>query len=191
MYDFKQYIETISKLSSDEWTAFSKILTIKNLNKKEFFLQEGQICKFSAFISQGLFKVYTIDTRGTEKIIQFNAKSSFLSDCESYLGNKPSDYNIEAIENSTLVIFQNKDLENLCKRFPVFDKIGRQVTHEILSYYKEHIKLVMTKTPQERYDYLLSNNADLIQRVSITHLSQFLGLTRETVSRLRGKFKAV
>lgn len=191
MDNFKKNIEKISTLKADEWAAFSEILTIKQFNKKELFLQEGQICKSSAFVLHGLFRFFTSDTNGNEKIFQFNTENTFLSDCESYVDNKPSDYNIEAIENSTLIVFKNRDLEKLCKTFPVFDKIGRQVTQDILSYYKEHMKLVMIKTPQERYDYLLSKNVDLIQRVSVTHLSQFLGLTRETVSRLRGKFKTV
>jgi CRP/FNR family transcriptional regulator, anaerobic regulatory protein len=191
MDDFKQHIEKIAKLTEEEWTAFSRILTIKNLNRKEYFLKEGQICKSSAFISKGLFRIYSIDALGNEKIIQFNPENSFLSDCESYLSNKASDYNIEAIERSTLIVFNNADLEKLCKMFPVFDKISRQVTYEILSYYKEHLKLVMTKTPKERYDYLLANKAELVQKVSVTHLSQFLGLARETVSRLRKKFTEV
>lgn len=190
MERFKQHISKIADLTETEWSAFHSMLSFVSLDKKQCFLNAGQICFSSAFISKGLFKLYTTDTQGNEKIIQFNIENTFLSDCESYLNKKPSNYTIEALENSELIVFKNADLELLCASFPVFDKIGRQVTHEILSYYKEHIQLLMTKTPQERYDYLMTNKPELIQRISVTHLSQYLGLTRETVSRLRGKIRA-
>lgn len=190
MENFKKFIETIHELSVEEWVAFSNILTIKQFCKHDFFLQEGEICKYSGFVSIGLFRLYSIDSSGKEKIVQFNAENTFLTDCESYTNNKPSHYNIEALENSELVVFKNKDLENLCSVFPNFEKIGRRVTQDILAYYKEHINLILTHTPHERYNYLLLNKAELIQRVSVTHLAQFLGLTRETVSRLRGKTKS-
>ncbi len=187
---FRQHITKTADLTGQEWTAFSTILKSKSIAKKQLFLQAGQICYSSAFVVKGLFKLYAIDTQGNEKIIQFNIENTFLSDCESYINKNPSDYSIKALENSEIIAFKNTDLENLCIQFPVFEKIGRQVTHDILAYHKEHLKILLTMTPQERYEFLLTNRPNLLQRVSVTHLSQFLGLTRETVSRLPSKIAA-
>lgn len=187
METFRQHITQIADLTEQEWRAFTRILNSQTIHKKQLFLQAGRVCYSSAFVVNGIFKLYTIDTQGNEKIIQFNFENTFLSDCESYINKKPSDYSIEALENSELIVYKNADLEKLCAQFPVFEKIGRQITHEIISDHKEHLKILMTMTPQERYEYLLANRPHLIQRVSVTHLSQFLGLTRETVSRLRSK----
>lgn len=187
----RRYIENIAKLSDEEWHAFEQILTVKEFAKKDRFLKQGQISNYSAFIAKGIFRMFTTDNEGNEKIVQFNSENSFLADCESYLNQNPTEYNIEAIENSTLVVFKNKELESLCHKHPIFEKIGRHVTHEILSYYKEHLKIVMTNSPQERYEHILANRSELIQRVSVTFLAQFLGLTRETVSRLRSKVATI
>ena len=183
----KQYLNQISPLSNEEWTAFQSILKKEILSKKHFFLLQGEVCNRSAFVEKGLFKISLTDSKGNERIVQINPENTFISDCESYQQQKPSELTIEPLEDSEIWVFKNIDLQALCKNFPIFDKIGRQVTHQILSYYKEHINLLMTKTPQERYEYLLKHYPTLIQRVSVTHLSQFLGLTRETLSRLRGK----
>jgi CRP-like cAMP-binding protein len=181
----KNHIAAIAKITDEEWSSFSSILSPTLLNKKECFLKAGEYCKTSAFVSSGLFKLYTTDAEGREKIFQFNIENTFLSDCDSYLNKMPSLYTIEALEKSEIIVFKNIDLEKICAAFPVFDKIGRHITHEILSYYKEHIQLLMTHSPQERYEYLMTKRPYLIQRVSVTHLAQYLGLTRETVSRLK------
>lgn len=187
MNELKNYIRQLSHLTDEEWVAFSSILKKEKLAKRELFLERGKICKTSAFIASGLFKLYTVDTRGNEKIIQFNGESSFLSDCESYIQQKPSGYFIEAMEDCEIIVFSNSGVELLCKEFSVFDKIGRHVTHEIMAYHKEHLRILMTLSPLERYEFMLSTNPRLVQRISVTELSHYLGLTRETVSRLRSK----
>lgn len=131
MERFRQQMTKIANLTEQEWMAFLTILEPKTIPKKHLFLQAGQICHSSAFVVAGMFKLYTIDTQGNEKIIQFNIENTFLSDCESYTNQAPSDYSIEALEDAEIIAFRNADLEELCMQFPVFEKIGRQVTHDI------------------------------------------------------------
>lgn len=187
MQTLRNHITKLAPLTEKEWQAFTAILQPLTLIKRQTFLNAGSICYSSAFVVTGLFKVYTTDTQGNEKIIQFNREHTFLSDCESYLHKKPSDYSIEAVEDATIIVFKNTDLEKLCQTHSVFEKIGRQITHGILAYHKEHLKLLLTMAPAERYAYIVAHHPYLLQRVSVTHLAQFIGLTRETVSRLRGK----
>lgn len=183
----RQYMTNISHLQEGEWNAFTKILRVQAVGKKQTFLKTGNICHASAFVASGLFKVYTTDSEGNEKIIQFNTENTFLCDCESYINKKPSAYTIEAVEDSHLLAFGNADLEKLYLTYPVFEKIGRHITQAILAYHKEHLNMLLTMSPQQRYEHISENHPQLLQRVSVTQLAQFLGLTRETVSRLRGK----
>jgi CRP-like cAMP-binding protein len=182
----KQILNKIQPLTEEEWTFFLSITQTKTLEKGDFFLEQGKICQSSAFILDGTIRHFMYDTSGNERIIQFSQKLDFVSDCDSYLAQKPTLYTIQAITKADIIVFKNMDLQNMSSRFPVFDKIGREVTHKILANYREHLALLMS-SPEERYTFMLDNKPELLQKISVTHLAQFLGLTRETVSRLRGK----
>jgi len=187
MDNLRNALETTSKLSDQEWGNFLSITKIKQLDKGDYFLTSDKICQYSAYISKGVLRHFLIDTKGNEKITQFSMTGEFVSDCESYIQQKPSAYNIQALEPCEIVAFKNLDLQELSNKNPKFDKVGRQVTHQILSNYKEHLMLLLNYSPEEKYKYILDNKPELVLKVSVTYLSQFLGLTRETLSRLRGK----
>jgi CRP-like cAMP-binding protein len=187
MDSLRKELEKIALLTDKEWDSFVAITKTKQLDKGEYFLTSDKICQYSAFAISGVLRHFLIDTKGNEKITQFSLAGEFVSDCESYIQQKKSNYNIQAIEKCELVIFKNFALQELSSQNSKFDKIGRQVTHQILSNYKEHVMLLLNYTPEEKYKYILHNKPALITNVSVTHLSQFLGLTRETLSRLRGK----
>jgi CRP-like cAMP-binding protein len=187
MNSLRKELEQSSLLTDKEWDSFVAITKIKQLEKGEYFLTSDKICQYSAFVLSGTLRHFLIDTKGNEKITQFSMKGEFVSDCESYIHQKASDCNIQAIEKCELVVFKNSALQELSHENSKFDKIGRQVTNQILSTYKEHLMLLLNYTPEEKYKYILDNKPELISNVSVTHLSQFLGLTRETLSRLRGR----
>jgi CRP-like cAMP-binding protein len=187
MNNLRKELEKTSLLTDQEWDTFLAITKTQHLDKGEYFLTNNKICQYSAFVISGVLRHFLIDTKGNEKITQFSLPGEFVSDCESFIHQKPSDYNIQAIENCELVVFKNASLQDLSSENPKFDKIGRQVTHQILSNYKEHVMLLLNYSPQEKYQYILDNKPELVANISVTHLAQFLGLTRETLSRLRGR----
>ncbi|KOY86256.1 hypothetical protein AD998_08955 [bacterium 336/3] len=187
MNDLRNVLESIAKLTDQEWDDFWAITQIKQLKKGDYFLTNDKVCQHSAYVQKGILRHFLIDTKGNEKITQFSMKGEFVSDCESYIHQKSSAYNIQAIEPCELIIFKNASLQELSNTNPTFEKIGRQVTHQILSNYKEHLMLLLNYNPEEKYQYILKNKPEFILNISVTHLSQFLGLTRETLSRLRRK----
>jgi CRP-like cAMP-binding protein len=183
----RKELEKTSLLTDQEWDKFLAITKTQVLDKGAYFLTNNNICQYSAFVVSGVLRHFLIDTKGNEKITQFSLTGEFVSDCESFMRQKPSECNIQAIEKCELVVFKNVSLQDLSNENSKFDKIGRQVTHKILSNYKEHLMLLLNYSPEEKYKYILDNKPELVANISVTHLSQFLGLTRETLSRLRGR----
>jgi CRP-like cAMP-binding protein len=183
----KSTLTQIHPLTAEEWQSFLAITTVKELKKGDFFLKMDSICQYSAFIQKGLLRHFMYDEKMNERIAQFSMPHDFISDCESYIQQKPAFYAIQAIENTEMIVFKNEDLQKLSQKTIGFSAIGRQITHQILSNYKEHLRLLMNCTPETRYQYILDNKPELILKLSVTHLSQYLGLSRETVSRMRAK----
>jgi len=138
-------------------------------------------------LKKGIFRHYMIDTLGKQKILKFSLKNEFVSDCESFMYQKPALYSIQAIEDAKIILFKNSQLKKLSEQYPVLARINNQIVQQILSSYKEHLMIIMNLSPNERYQYVLQNQPELILRISVKYLSQFLGLSRETVSRLRSK----
>ncbi len=187
MDSLKKALEENTKLTEQEWSLFLAITQSKRLNKGAYFLTNDKICQYSAYVEKGILRHFFIDAKGNEKITQFSMAGEFVSNCESYIQQKPSAYNIQAISTCEIVVFKNADLQELSGSNPTFDKIGKRITTQILSDYKEHLMLLLHYSPEEKYKYILDNKPQWVLYISVTHLSQFLGLTRETVSRLRSK----
>ncbi len=187
MNQLKEIINKFEPLNDNEFSELLSIGTHKSLKKNSCFINQGEICQYSALIEKGIFRHYVVDTLGMQKILKFSLQNEFVSDCESFMYQQPALYSIQAIEDAKIILFKNSQLKKLSEQFPVFERINNQIVQQILSSYKEHLMIIMNLSPNERYRYILQNKPELILRISVTNLSQFLGLSRETVSRLRSK----
>lgn len=183
-------LEKIEKLSKDELNAISQLQPHTHrttLKRGNYLYQSGDTPDFVVFVEFGLLRHIVTDSSDNEKIIQFYKEDDFIHDCHCYYEQKPVDYSVQALEDCELSCFKLPDVEHLTTDFPVFEKIGRKMLEGHLTNHKEHITLLMKFNPEERYKYILENNPELIQRVTVTHLAQYLGLSRETLSRMRAK----
>jgi len=97
------------------------------------------------------------------------------------------DYSVQALEDCEVSYFKLMDVAHLYTEYPEFEKIGRIMMENNVSIHKDHLSLLMQYNPEERYKYILNNEPYLIQRLTVTHLAQYLDITRETLSRMRAK----
>ncbi len=186
MENFIDTLNAIGELNNDEVFALQKVIAqskILTLKKGQFLWQYGDTPQIEVFVNLGLLRQYIIESNGNEKIIQVFKEQDLVHDCSG----KPIEYYIQAIEDSQLLCVKNKDSESLSTQFPVFEKIGRKMTETLMLKHKVHVNLLMISNPEERYKEIQKTNPDLIKRLSVTHLAQYLGLSRETLSRVRGK----
>ncbi len=188
LYDlfFRKMKEKVDLTQAEE-DLIKTYLTPKKLRKKQYLLQEGDVCRHYAFVEKGALRAYTIGEKGTERIIQFALEGWIISDLYSFLTNEPALYTIDAIEDSELVLISQTANEELLNRLPKYERFIRlQITGAYLGLQKR-INSVISFTPEERYAGLTAKYPEIVQRVPQHMIASFMGLTPETLSRVRRK----
>lgn len=162
-------------------------LTPKKIRKKQYLLQEGDVCKAIAFVEKGALREYTVDEKGTEHIFQFALEGWVISDLYSFMTGEPATYNIDALEDSELVLISKSAQEEILKRVPKYETYSRmQLTGAYLAMQKRVTSLISLPV-EERYVYFTKLYPDIVQRVPQHMIASYMGLTPETLSRIRKK----
>jgi CRP-like cAMP-binding protein len=185
-YFFKHLNEKIS-LTTEEQEIIKEYLTPKKLRKKQYLLQEGDVCKVVAFVEKGSLREYTVDDKGTEHILQFAIEGWTISDLYSFMTGEPAIYNIDALEDSELVLITRSAQDEILKRVPKYETYTRmQITGAYLAMQKR-ITSIISLPIEERYLYFTKLYPDIVQRVPQHMIASYMGLTPETLSRIRKK----
>lgn len=185
---FKQIKEKVD-FSSTELGIIKEHLTPKKIRKKQYLLQEGDICKFFAFVEHGTLRSYTIEEKRAERIIQFALEGWMISDLYSFLTAEPATYNIDALEDSELVLINKASHEKLLSSMWNYEKyIRMQVTNAYVAM-QRRITSIISLTLEERYAAFNKLYPDIAQRVPQHMIASYMGLTGETLSRLRRRIR--
>ena len=188
MYElyFKKFNE-ITPLTHEEEEMIKPYLQPKKIRKKQYLLQESDVCKYIAFVEKGALRAYTVSEKGAEHIIQFAIEGWLISDMYSFLTGEPATYNIEAIENSELLLTSKAAHEELLQKLPKYETYTRtQITGAYIAM-QRRLTSIISLTLEERYNYFTSLYPDIIQRVPQHMIASFMGLTPETLSRVRNR----
>ena len=188
MYElFFQKLNEKVNFSDEEVNSIKTYLTPKKLRKKQYLLQEGDVCKFIAFVEKGVLRAYTIGEKCSEHIIQFALEGWLISDLYSFLMSVPATYNIDALEDSELVLISKQAHDELLKKLPKYETYIRlQLTGAYFSMQKR-LTSILSLSLEERYTNLTAIYPDIIQRVPQHMIASYMGLTPETLSRVRKK----
>ena len=188
MYElfFRKLNETIP-LNQDEMETIKTYLTPKKLRKKQYLLQEGDVCRYIAFVQQGVLRSYSVSENGNEHIIQFALEGWLISDLYSFLTTEASIYNIEALEDADLVLISKSAHEELLKKLPKYETWTRiQVTGAYIAM-QRRLTSIISLSLEERYTSFTSLYPEIVQRVPQHMIASYMGLTPETLSRVRKK----
>lgn len=156
----------------------------KVFNKKAFLLREGQHCKHIWWIQTGLVKTF-YNKDGKEINLEFTTENNFVAQLESLRKQTPSKFFIQAVEAATVLEFDRDKLSDLYLRSEEISHFGRSVITRLLAEQEAHANRFKILSPAERYKHLIRHRPELIQRVSLSQLASYLGISRETLSRLR------
>jgi CRP-like cAMP-binding protein len=186
MYDrYFEYFRRRVPLTQDEQELIKKYLTVKKLRKRQYLLQEGDVCKCVAFVEKGALRLYSVNEDGTEHIVRFGLDGWFITDLYSFLTNEPSIYNIDAIEDSELVLIARSASDELRTVSSKYQEFIFQETSEAYIQLLRRITSIISLSLEERYQELTAKFPDIIQRVPQHMIASYMGLTSETLSRVR------
>lgn len=179
-----QSIKSLVPLNTDEEKAFLEILEVKKFNKKDFLLQEGQICNKITFVNNGCIRLF-YNVEGEENTIQFFFGDSWYTDYASFLTGRPTIENIQALEESEVVQFKKDDLYKLYDSMPIFEKVGRVFAENAYLSVSQLNQMKTNEEPEVRYINLLKSRPELVKQIPQHYIASYLGIKPETLSRIR------
>lgn len=174
-------------LTDFELSQFASKLTVKELKKKDFFLQSVKIQKAIGFITKGLVRSFYIDQDGNEITVGFYSEGDYATHYPAFVAQKPSRYSIQCLEPTAFACLSYEDMQWIYHHSPNFEKYGRLVAEEILRWQQARIESFIFQTAEERYLDFTRKYPTLFNRISLSHLCSFLGIERQTLTRIRQK----
>lgn len=186
MYElFFQHFNKVVPITTEEQEFIKPYLKVKKLRKKQYLLQEGEVCKAFAFVVKGALRQYYIDESGNENIIQFAVEGWSIADMYSFLTGEPSVYNIDALEDCDLILVDKTANEELTDKLRKFETYGRiQITRAYVAL-QRRLTSMISLTVEERYKEFLKQYSNIVQLVPQHMIASYMGLTPETLSRAR------
>jgi CRP-like cAMP-binding protein len=155
------------------------------LRKRQYFLQEGDVCKYIGFTVKGASRMFSVDDKGHEHIIKFGLENWWLSDMESFSTLTPSRYNIEMLEDSELLVVAVPDAYDLRDKSRVFDLTIKALDMKASVATQKRIHAAISMTADERYEELANMHPEFMQRFPQNMIASYLGVSPETLSRIR------
>ncbi len=185
---YERYFQHFNKrvpVTEEEWEFITNYLTVKKLRKKQYLLQEEDICKCVAFVERGALRLYKVNEDGSEHIVIFALEGSLMTDLYSFLTNEPSIYNIDAVEDSELVLITRSASDELRKLSAKYQEFIFQETSEAYIQLEKRVTSTISLSLEERYKDLVTHYPDIVQRLPQHMIASYMGLTAETLSRVR------
>ena len=184
-----EYIESKSslKLSDLERDHIQKAFKARHLRKRQYILQEGDVCKHMAFIAKGAGRMYAINENSQEKIIRLAIEWWWLGDYESYTLQTPSLYYIEMTEDSDVLLITRESMQDLIRSVPAFDLMVREIDRKGTIAAQKRIHSSISLDAEERYVQIAKTYPDFIRRFPQSMIASYLGISAETLSRIRKK----
>ena len=184
----QQLLYNLAPLSEQEWESLHDILYVKHFKRKELFQTAGKRCKTVGFILSGCFR-WVKDHNGEERTFDFATEHEFVTDYYSIITQKPGEVDIAAVERSTMICMDASKLLTLFDSTFSWQKIGRHLAEYVACYSMERLVASFYESPQTRYNKLMQDSPGLFLRIPHHILANYLGMTKETLSRLRNPAK--
>ncbi|MGN7819850.1 Crp/Fnr family transcriptional regulator [Chitinophaga sp. 22536] len=180
------YIHSLTPFSEDNWQHLLPALSLQHYQKDEFLLRAGEVCNALFFVSSGYCRAF-YDKDGVDINTDFFFEQDIATNINSYGRREKSAFSIQACGPLEVVRFDRELLLAAAAADPQIETLGRLCLQRIAAKQEKHTALFKLMSAQERYEYLEQEYPAMLQRVSLSQLSSFLGVARETLSRIRGR----
>lgn len=187
--NFDTYLKNRLGISEDNLLRLVPLLTREVINKNGFLLREGDNCRYEFFVESGLLRSYTIDQEGKHHIIRFSSENSFISDRSDVYLNEPSMSFIEAIEDSYVIKLDYK-YNQFIKDISANREYNEIILNRYIKKLEGRVNGLLAAKAKDRYLQFISNYSKISLRVPQWMIASYLGITRETLSRVRKELAA-
>jgi CRP-like cAMP-binding protein len=185
----KQYCKAKVPLTQEELKLIDTYFEHKKLNKKEFLLQDGKVCNFIGFIAEGTIRHFHIKD-GVEKTCDISFENSWVTDFQSFTHSTSCIMNLQAMEDTTVFVIRKENLYKLYSECSKYETFGRLMAEEVAQRATEIAMSLSSDKPEERFQNLLKKQPDLFQRIPQKYIANFLGVSPESLSRIRSRILA-
>lgn len=182
---FREYLSAKIQLSDEAYKMIESVSIIKKMRKHQYLAQEGDIWRYNAFVCQGLLRTYRVDDKGVEHIINFAMENWWIGDRESLASGKPSSFNIDALEDSVVLLINKENFEHLCKTLPALNNLVLTIINNSFIASQNRINSFLSYTGEEKYLYFRDKYPGFALRVPQQMIASYLGMTPETLSRIK------
>ena len=186
MEDYSELLTLFPKISDQARLDFTKCISKKGFNKGDLLLKQGEICKHIYFLKEGFARGFYYH-EGKEFTLWFGLENDIIASMYSFVSQKQSFESIEFLENSVVYCLEYGQLQRLYKQHIEINLIGRLFTERYYLKLEERVMSLQFQSALERYNQIIKNTPNLIQRASLGHIASYLGITQETLSRIRAK----
>ncbi len=185
MQELRQYIKQISHDTTElELDYITSRFQIKNIQKGDFLIKGRQTCKEFSIVKKGSFKIFYTDDEGNEINVWFAFEKIPSTEMHSFITQQPTQYSVQALEDTQYYAISYDDMQELFKKFNSFQNFGLRITEHILVKTIDRLTSFQFQTAEQRYLKIM-DNSNFMQRVSLKDLASFLGVTPNSLSRLR------
>lgn len=185
---YEVYFAELSKrvsLTDQERDFIQSHLSLKKIRRRQYLLQDEELCRYICFVEKGMLRSYTVDSQGNEHIMQFAPEGWFISDLYSFLTDEPSSYNIDALEESELVLISRSAHQQLLEKSPKYLTFSHMLITNAYIAMQKRLNAINDQTSEERYTRFIQKFPEITNRVPQHMIASYLGLTPETLSRVR------
>lgn len=179
----KEYVE----LKDEDFLLLEKYFQKKTMAKGDFLFREGDAVHHAIFVNSGLIRTFIIDEQGTEHILQFALPGWWTGDLGSFISGAPTKFFVEALENSEVLSISKQSWDELLDKAPFYLDYHRKLLERGLVAIQNRLLETFSTDASQKYQQLMETFPDILQRVPLYMIASYLGMSRETLSRVRNQ----
>lgn len=190
MDTFKAHLDKFIMISEEEYVSIFSFFYILDVNKKQNILLEGEICKSKYFVLKGCLRKFFVNEKGVEQTTEFAIENWWITDTFAYERQVPSQFNIQSVEKSIILVIDAQAQEELLEKHPIMERYFRIIYQRAYAAAEKRIRYIYEMTKEEYYVHFSTLYPWFIQRIPQYLIASFLGFTPEYLSEIRAKLRS-
>lgn len=182
--NLSKYVE----LTPDDCEIIRSLFVYRKFRKRQYIQQEGDVTRFETFVVKGITRTYEVDDAGQEHVIQFGIEDWWVGDLYSFLTEIPSSYNIDCLEDTEVLQITKNDQEKLYHQVPTMERHFRILVQNAFIASTKRLSSSLSKSASERYEEFIQRYPHIEQRVPNHQIASYLGITPQSLSRIRAGY---